>query len=612
MGLRSPQQLEQVQVGVPNMPTVEAGKTSAIDLATPANNFMEQKAIGDQIDSVNKIVVNRKDSLAKIKSKYAVESVTSEFKSRLAALVGDNAVTKSQGLVDQGTRALEELQQKAPADLADQVARDSQIKIKELRELMTDKIGTEGRKSAIDTGNANTKVLTMEAASTFPDIDKFKQNYINTMNMARHTEEMKGGSKNTKIFSAIASGSNTVFEGVKFSLSQTATPDRVEELEKYYKEVILKDPDISVTTEDQTKINDALTAAREKTANDAAYMLAAQAQYRMDNDKAYTLDRAQADIFAGAGRVGGNSKGKVAMQGAALFNQFNKAAIAEVERHDNEIGVKAAVAVHSGNPAEAEKLTKQMKSPKNEMETRKYIKELEDGKLPAFSNPKRREAQNKLWQSNPEVAAKVPIVGLQYNREDLYAEEARRRNFGRGVYEKKYGIDNGELTARVDRRAHKIAQEIIGRKATISTKMMASVTNRANDIFNEERDKFPDMPAGELMDRVEERMRDPKTGIIKDVVESNIFGKALSLIGVDTSTSPSFNNVKTDVRPREEFKSGVDGSVRIVEPTEMDILKFQDEAVKDGEKGLTRDQAREIMRKQRRTEAEAAAKARKP
>lgn len=603
MGLRSPQQLEQVKLETPNMPTVEAGKTSTLDLATPVKNFMEQKAMGEQVTSLKDVVVNRRNALSKIKSKYAVESVTANFKSRMAALAGNNAVTKSKGLFDEAVRGLEDLETKAPPELADQVKRDSKIKIQELATLMEDKIGIEGRKDAINTGNAVTKAFTDEASSLFEDKESFRTKYHLVHEYSKDTEAIKGGSKAQQDLNSAAAASNSVVEGVKFSLGMAATPDKVEQLSNYFEKDILKDGDLYVSNEDQTKIRNSFTAAKVKTANDLGYVLADTARRKMKKgdptyDPNYTLDKAHADIFDGA-----RGSGAAATQGNSLFKQFNTADKDEVERHDTELRVKVATAIHNGNPYEAEKLIKQMKSTKNEEQARGYLKNLEDGKLPAFSDPKHRAAQSKLWQDNPEAAAKVPMGSLYYSQTDRYAEEARRRNFGRGVYDKKYAIDNGSIAARVDGLAHKVAQEALGFSVTIDPKDKASISNRSSDIFAEVRDKYPNMPQGELMYMVEERMRDPKTGILKEVLEPNLMGKAAGLFGIDTSTSTFFNDPKTGIRPREDFKSPVDGSVRIVEPTEMDIIKFQDEMVKDGGKGLSTDKAREEIRKIRRAEA---------
>jgi len=570
MGLRSPQQLEQVQLTAPNIPLVEAGKTSVLDLATPTKNFMEQKAIGDQIDSVNKIVVTRKDALTKIKSKYAVESVTSEYKSRMAALVGSNAITESQGILDQATRAAEDLVQNAPAELTDQVSRDSKIKIQELTTLMTDKINVEGRKDAINTGNSNVKALTMDAASSFPDINAFKPGYNKVYEYARYTEAMKGGSEDAQVFNSAVIASNSVYEGVQFSLSQSATPDRVEQYQKYFNEVVLKDPDIHVTTEDQTKINNAFAAAKDKTEGDLGYSLAAEAQK-------LGLEPVAARDF-----IFKNARGstKASTQGFALYNQLETARKAEIEKGDREVFGQAVKAMRSGNPAQAEKLTKNMKSPDGELKARSYLNTMEGGTARAFTNPKDREFLSKLQQTDRESFAKIDLDQFQLSREDRRAAEAAKRVIGRDTQEKNFQIDSGSLESRADSMAQNIGKAKLGLGFQTDVKRAAQVSQNARDILYEIRDKYPnEKNEAIIMGYVRDRMNDPENGVLKGITKPNFMGNLLNKINIDTSGNSWFNNDKVEARPSDEFTSqrqtGGRGQVRVPEPTANEILDWQ-------------------------------------
>lgn len=570
MGLRSPQQLEQVQVGVPNIPTVEAGKTSAIDLATPANSFMEQKAIGDQIDSVNNIVITRKDALTKIKSKYAVESVTSEYKSRMAALVGNNAVTQSQGLLDQATRAVEDLQQKAPADLADQVSRDSKIKVQELQTLMQDKINVEGRKDAINTGNSNVKMLTMDAASKFLDIEAFKAGHLKTYEHARYTEAMKGGSVDAQVFNSAVIASNSVFEGVQFSLSQAATPDRVDSIQKYYNESIMKeDSGIHVTTEDQTKINKAFASAKDKTEGDLGYANAAEAQRLGLNPEAareYTFKNARGST-------------KAATQGFALYNQLETARKSEIEKKDREIFGQVKKLTMSGKPDQAEALTGTM-SPDGQIKSRKYLDTLEGGSARAYTDPDDRKFLSKLQQTDKEAFAKVDLSQFKLSAKDQRSMEAAKRVIGRDTQEKNFQIDSGSLESRADGMANSIAKTKLGLRVQTDVKLSSQVAQNARDILYEVRDKYPnEKNEAIIMGHVRERMNDPENGILKGITKPNFLGNLLNKFDIDTSGNSLFNTDKVEARPSHEFTSqpqtGGKGQVRVPDPTEDEILNWQ-------------------------------------
>lgn len=569
MGLRSPQQLEQVQVGVPNIPTVEAGKTSTIDLATPVKNFMEQKAIGDQIASVNDLVITRKDALSKIKSKYAVESVTSEYKSRMAALVGSNAITESQGLFDQASRGLDDLEQKAPTDLADQVKRDSQIKRQELQTLMQDKINVEGRKDAINTGNAVTKMFTDEAASKFPYKESFRKDYHKVHEYSMATEAMKGGSRTQQELNSTVVASNSVFKGVEFSLSQAATPDRVDSLQKYFNEEILKDPDIHVTTDDETKINNAFAAAKDKTEGDLGYALAAQA-------KQMGLDIRAAEEF-----IFQNARGstKAATQGYNLFVQQQKADKEEIEKTDREIFGQVVKTMRKGNPTGAEQLTKKM-SPDGELKSRNYLKTMEGGTASAYTDPDDRKFMAKLWATDAESASKYPLNNLKLSREDRRAEENRQRVYGQDVQEKNFSIDSGSLEGKASGMGLNLAKTKLGLRVQTDVKLAAQVEQNTRDILYEVRAKYPnEKNEAIIMGHVRDRMNDPENGVLKGITKPNIFGQLLNKINIDTSGNPWFNTDKIEARPSDEFKSqaqtGGKGQIRVPEPTANEILDWQ-------------------------------------
>jgi len=570
MGLRSPQQLEQVQVGVPNIPSVEAGKTSTLDLATPVKNYMEQKAMGDQIDALNKITVTRKDALAKIKSKYAVESVTSEYKSRMAALVGSNAVTESKGLLDQATRAVEDLEQKAPADLAAQVSRDSKIKIQELSTLMQDKINVEGRKDAINTGNSNVKMLTMEAASKFADIDSFKSAYLQTYEYARYTEAMKGGSEDAQVFNSSVIGSNSVYQGVQFSLSQAATPDRVDSIQKYFNDVVMdKDSGIFVTSEDQTKINNAFAAAKDKAEGDLGYVLATQArQMGLEPVAAekYIIDNARGST-------------KAATQGYNLYTQENKAAKEEQEKNDREVFGEAVKAMRKGSPSTAEKLTKNM-SPEGELKARNYLNTLEGGTARAFTNPDDRKYLSKLQQMDREAFAKVDLDQFQLSREDRRAAEAAKRVIGRDTQEKNFQIDSGSLESRANGMAQTLAKTKLGLRVQTDVKLSAQVAQNARDILYEVRDKYPnEKNEAIIMGHVRDRMADPENGILKGITKPNFMGSLLNKVNIDTSGNSWFNTDKIEARPSDEFTSqeqtGGKDKVRVPDPLPDEIVAWK-------------------------------------
>lgn len=597
MGLRSPQQLEQVQVGVPNLPTVEAGKTSAIDLATPAKNFMEQKAIGDQIDSVNKIVINRKDALAKIKSKYAVESVTSDYKSRIAALVGSNAVTQSKGLFEQATRAIEDLQGKSPADLAEQVGRDSKIKLQELHTLMTDKINVEGRKDAVNTGNATVKTFTMDAASKFEDEDGFKGSYKETYKYARYTEAMKGGSEDVQLFNAAGIASNAVFEGVKFSLSQAATPDKVASLQKYYNEKIANEASgIHVTTEDRTKINTAFTAAVEKTEDDLGYLLASKAK------------ELGLDIRAAEDYIFKNAKGsyKVNTQANALFMRQNTADKEEIEKTDREIFGQVQKLAQT-NPAAAELKTKMM-SPKEQTKARDYLNKMEGGGAKAFTEPKHRVALSKLAQSDKLAYSKENLDKYYLSRDDRRYHEAAQKVIGMEIQDKNYAIDNDSMLAGVYGEAIRVGKAKLGLKVSIDPKLSSQLELNGRDIFYEVRAANPKATRGVIMGLVRDRMNDPEKGLLKGIYKPNAIGGLLNKVGFDTAGNSWFNSDKVEARPSDEFESqdqtGGKDKIRVPEPNADEIRKFQSDA-KDKGKDITTPQAREMMLKLRRSKEQA-------
>lgn len=589
MGLRSPQQLEQVQVGVAQVPTVEAGKTSTIDLATPANNFMEQKAIGDQIDSLNKVVLTRKDALSKIKSKYAVESVTSEYKSRMAALVGSNAVTESKGLVDQAVRGLEDLQQKAPADLAEQVSRDSKIKIQELHTLMADKINVEGRKDAINTGNSNVKALTMDTASKFRDIDSLRAGHLETYKYARYTEAMKGGSEDAQVFNAAVIASNSIYEGVQFSLSQIATPDKVEENHKYFNEVVAKDPDIHITAEDMTKINNAFSKAKDKSEGDLGYVLAAQAQKLGLNP-----ELARDYIFKNA-----QGSTKAATQGFNLYNQLESSRKAEIEKTDREKFGKAVSAMKAGNPMEAEKITNDMSSPKEQLAARSYLNTMEGGTARAFTDPAHRKVLSKMQQYDRETFAKENLDKYYLSREDRRYMENAQMVIGKDAQEKNFQIDSGALESKADGMGMIIAKAKLGLKVTIDPKLAAQITQNSWDILYEIRAKYPNEKNGAIiMGHVRERMKDPEKGILKNITKPNFLGEALNKIDVDTKGNSWFNKTKIEARPSDEFTSqaqtGGKGKIRVPEPTPDQTEAWQVQMEAAGKKVDTDTATRQI------------------
>jgi hypothetical protein len=594
MGLRSPQQLEQVQVGVPNLPLVEAGKTSTIDLATPAKEFMDQKSRGDQIDSVNKIVITRKDALSKIKSKYAVENVTHSQKSRMASLVGNNAVTQSQGLYDEAKRGLEELQQKAPADLADQVARDSAIKLQELQTLMEDKIGVEGRKDAVDTGNSVTKLFTDSASSKFEDKENFRKDLHQVYDYSMATEALKGGGRIEQELSSAAKASNAVVEGVKFSLGLAATPDKVEKLSKYFEEDILKDGEIFVSEPDQTKIRKAFTAAIKKTEGDLGYANAAEAQRLGLNPvqaREYTFKNARGST-------------KAATQGFALYNQLETARKAELEKTDRETFGEVQKLTKAGRPDLAEQKTASM-TPKGQKEARDYLNATEGGTAKAFTNPEHRKKLSNMQQTDREAFAKENLDKYYLSRDDRRAMEAAKRVIGRETQDRQFAIDNGSLEVRSDSLAHLIAQKSMGLTAKIDTKLAAQISLNARDIFYIVRDKYKDAEAAVIMGHVKDAMMNPNTGVLKGISKPGYIGSALNAVGFDTSSVPWLNNDKNIARPSDEFVSqpqtGGKDQIRVQEPTAPEILKFQSDAIERGAAPLTKIQAYDMMIKLRRS-----------
>ena len=135
MGLRSPQQLEQVRNNPTALPAAEAGKVATLDLATPVQGMLEQKAIGDQIKGIQATVANRKDALVKITARHAIDSVTQDYKVRIANLKGDNALAEGKKLYEKAVKDLDELEAKAPKGTESAFKSEKTSKILSLREL---------------------------------------------------------------------------------------------------------------------------------------------------------------------------------------------------------------------------------------------------------------------------------------------------------------------------------------------------------------------------------------------------------------------------------------------------------------------------------------------
>lgn len=601
MGLRSPQQLEQVQVGVAQVPTVEAGKTSTLDLATPVNSFMEQKAIGDQIDSVNKIVLTRKDALSKIKSKYAVESVTSEYKSRIAALVGDNAITKSKGLFEEATRAVEDLQQKAPAELATQVAMDSKLKIQELQNLMTDKMAVEGRKSAIDTGNAVTKTFTMEASSKFEDKESFRTDYNKVYEYSMATEAIKGGSRISQELNSAAKASNSVYEGVKFSLAQKATPDKVDELKKYFEEDILKDGKIYVSEADKTKIFNAFTAAREKTENDHAFYLAEKTKdMPIDEARKYMTENVQ-----------GPNRTKILSQAWAQRKAEDEAKKLRVEEDDRSGMVEINKLIKGNRPDAAAKLIPKL-STEGQLKARNYMQSI-DGSDPskgAYSDPKDRAALQRKYNNDKYAYPGINLDGYILSREDRRSEEARQAVVAREVQDKNFAMNNGSLETDALRWAANYVESRLSFEASIDPAIMGQVNMNVRDIIANVRadSRFGgNIESGVVMGEIIKRMQDDKVGVLKNTRSPNVPGKILNALGVDTSNIGMFNKEKVAPRPSHEYKSerqtGGKDYIRIEPVTDSEIASWQDARAAQGTP-VTRDEAkRQLEDRARRLKA---------
>jgi len=612
MGLRSPQELEQVQVGVNNLPSVSAAKTAAVDLATPANNFLQQKALNDQIESVKGTVALRKNALAKISSKYAVDSVTSEIKARMAALEGNNAIKESDSLYKEALRELDGIEDKAPEHLKAQVRSDKKGKVLELQTLMTNKMQTEGRKASIKSGEAITKMYTMEAASSFLDIDKFKEEYNNTYDFASNTERMKGSSDDDRVFSSGVIASNSVFKGVEFSLSQVATPDKVDEIEKYYKDVVLQDGDIHVNSADQTKINNAFTKAKDKTEGDMAYHLAAKMRGEVKEGR-MTLAQAEEELFKQSGNE------KVARGSYGLLIQQVKADGEAIKASDNTKFGAAIKAAEEGNPLKAATIIQEM-SPTMRSKASEWMNKTEGGTANLYTDPETWQKIQKDFGANDQSILKVN-PNIMLNAKDRRWVLNTQAIIGRQTQAKKEDIDTGAKgLTQAYAEAGKIATAKLAEDYTMDKQMQAKVQMNARVLWFDVVAKYPaDVNPAVLVGEFNRLAKDPEQGILKDVTEVGTLGSIIKYIKPKAKLWDWFYDTKTEARPEEEFtpRKQTGGREKQVNPNEYDkdpmpsaakINQLQDAYAKVGTK-LTRGEAANLAKEfERRRKAKAKAK----
>lgn len=576
MGLRSPQELEQVRKGVPQVGMVEAGKTANINLAEPAQNFMEQKALADQIAAVKDSVAVKKKSLANITSKYAVENATADIKARIAALKGDNAIAEADNLYQEAERDLTDLVDKAPENLRTQVTSERVKKLNELRSLSLTKANTEGQKAAVSKGETISKMYTMDAASKYLALPEFKSDYSNLYQNAIDTNRMKGMGEDEATVDAAFVASNSVFEGVKFSLSQAATPERVAELKDYYEQQVLKDRDIFVTTEDKGKINKAFTSAQDKAENDLGLHLA---------NKAITLGMTPT---AANDYIRKNAQGsvKAATSGINLYGSLDRARKDEIAQNDRTIFGRAVKEVRKNNPEAAENIIKAM-SPEGELKAREYLNTTQGGAANAYTDPKDFEYVAKIIRDNRLAILDLDLDSLKLNAKDRRAYETVKNTVAKEEQDKNFKIDSGSIEGKAIQQAENIAAAQMGRGAVLNPKTKNAIHDRTRLITYQVRAENPTItnPAT-LMGLVNQRLQ---TDLVEEVTEPNFIGDMLQGF-TGPSDSKWLNSTKKRVRGAEDFPREVQtgrGAVPspiskklVPDPTKDEIISWKNQRFK--------------------------------
>lgn len=521
MGLRAPQELERVRNAPQEMPRVQAAQTASLDLAAPANNFLVQKALAEQEKYVKDNISIKKDSLAKIRSKYAVENATLTFKQRISALKGDNAIRSARGLMDEAIRSLDEMEAKAPDAMKQQVGYAKAAKINELENLMFNKINVETQKADVERGKAITKLSTMEAASKFLDPQGFKKDMAATAVNMFNTELAGGAHQDTATLAAEVASSNAVYEGVQFTLSQAATPDRVAAIRNYYDNVISTDNEIFITPDDRVKIEKAFASAASRSEDNLAYTLAKNA---MERD-GITLNQGWEYIFNNA-----NGSSKVAQTGYALFEREFKSKQADIERNDRELFTNLTEHLRNGNIAQAMALMDGM-SGEGRTKANEYIKKTNAGTASLYTDRQDYANLNNMLMNNPEQFKNLDlhkgyVLAPEVLRSMLGAQAALKRQDD----DRNFFIDSGGVEGKALELTKNVAiREGIAVGASEQAQaQLAAFSRRA--YYNVRAEHPNETNPAVILGLLEQRV---KTDLVNEYRKSNWLGDAIKGIMPD-------------------------------------------------------------------------------
>lgn len=542
MGLRSPQQLEQVRSTPSALPAAEAGKVATLDLATPVQGMLEQKAIGDQIKGIQTTVANRKDALVKITARHAIDSVTQDYKVRIANLKGDNALAEGQKLYEKAVKDLDELETKAPKGTESAFKSEKTSKILSLRELTLNTMNAEGQKAAVSKGESVSKMATMDAASTFRDIETFSANYARVFESALATEQMKGNgieAGQAGYLNASFVASNSIFEGVRYSLSQVVTADQIDVIEKYYQGDITNTFGDLINAEDKRKINELFTKARSKSEDSTAQLLVNEALER-------GMDLSTAEKFF---REKSENNNRLYTKTNSSFKIATEARNNDIKNRSRDKYAEVAEALDNNKPRQAEAIANQIEDPETRRKAQTYIGYRQGGKAKLYTDPDDMAQLNKLFRDNPKEAQKVNLNGYQLAPKDKAAYQEIQRALGKEDYNLNFQIQSGKAGPSVEKLTLDFARTKLGKKAGTNPKLKKQLLDSGTALFYSIVAENPGETNQEvLLGKFRKRLPE----IIEATKEYNWMGSALSTLGISPE-SEFFYEEKVTPRASEEF-----------------------------------------------------------
>ena len=586
MGLRSPQEMEQVRHAPTQTTRVEAGKAASVDLTPAAENYMLQKSLADQDKALKENIKIKKDSLIRIRSQYAVEEASRSIKERMAALKGDNALKKVPELLEEAVSRLQSLGEKAPEGMRTQLQVDIGKKLQELQSQGYAKSAVEGQKAAIDNGKAMTKLHTWTAASNFLDPVKFKEQVGYARLSMVDLSRIEGKGDIAASLSGDEAGSNAVVKGVEFTLSQSPTPDSVANARTYYEEVILKDNDLFVSQEDRIKIEKAFKQAEDKAKDNLAFYLADAAIGELEQ-KGITEEAAYDFIFNNA-----NQDPKVIRDANGLFQMKLKVRQADIDRRDNDYYGQMVEELEKGNITSGMRLLDRM-SPDGDVrrKAQQYIRDTQAGTADLFNDPKDLRVLNDLLRSNPDTFLEVVNP---YDKKYMLTPEQRNTYANaklvlqRDKDSKNFALNNGSVLSSAYEQARRYVLQRTGKDPLADPAYEAQIKDTVDAIYYELRAKNPNMvESGVLLGHVRARV---ETDLFKDSTTTNLLGRGYQrLFGKDPSNVSilgvkPFVREETLVRDRRDFpvrpqtglgvgRSEISGKL-VPDPTQGEIEAF--------------------------------------